>query len=89
MFDVLKREKAEQANRRIIAKQVEPFFSSLLVLACAFMSVLLFGSGAILGGAAFLAPVIIAAFVYWDDGRAPSAGTPDTPENGPGDRFGV
>jgi len=78
MFDLQKKEQADRLGARIIAKQIEPFFSGLLVLGSAFMAIMLFGAVIFLGCLVFLLPVAIAAFAYWDDGKpAPDAdGTP-------------
>ncbi|GEM_PF-1128151 len=69
MFDIQKKEQADRLGARVIAKQIEPFFSGLLVLGSAFMAIMLFGAGSFLGGSVFLLPVAIAAFAYWDDGK--------------------
>jgi hypothetical protein len=90
MFDVQKQEQSNKISARVIAKQVEPFFSGMLVLGSAFMSILLFGTGSYLGGIVFLLPVAIAVFVYWNDGKShQEVSAPDTPENEPRDRFGA
>lgn len=82
MFDIQKKEQADRLSARVIAKQIEPIFSGLLVLGSAFMAIMLFGAGSFIGGAVFLLPVAIAAFAYWDDGKpAPEA------EGKPGDRY--
>ena len=82
MFDLQKKEQADRLGARIIAKQIEPFFSGLLVLGSAFMAIMLFGAGSFLGGLVFLLPVAIAAFAYWDDGK-PATGAGGTPGNNP------
>ena len=90
MFDLQKKDKAERVGARVIAKQVEPFFSGMLVLGSAFIAVMLFGAGSILGGLVFVFPVAIAAFAYWDDGKPdPADELPDTPQNEPRDRYGA
>lgn len=82
MFDIQKKEQADRLSARVIAKQIEPIFSGLLVLGSAFMAIMLFGAGSFIGGAVFLLPVAIAAFAYWDDGKpAPEV------ESKPGDRY--
>jgi hypothetical protein len=82
MFDLQKKEQADRIDARIIAKQIEPFFSGMLVLGSAFMAIMLFGAGSILGGLVFLLPVAIAAFAYWDDGK-PDPELSDVPGNKP------
>ncbi|MEE2760424.1 MAG: hypothetical protein VYE18_03160 [Pseudomonadota bacterium] len=90
MFDLQKKEKAARVGTRVIAKQIEPFFSGMLVLGSAFMAIMLFGTGSILGGLIFLFPVAIAAFAYWEDSK-PNRGDkfPDTSQNDPRDRYGA
>lgn len=82
MFDLQKKEQADRIGARVIAKQIEPFFSGMLVLGSAFMAIMLFGAGSYLGGLVFLLPVAIAAFAYWDDGK-PAPEASDRPGNKP------
>jgi hypothetical protein len=82
MFDIQKKEQEDRLESRVIAKQIEPFFSGILVLGSAFMAIMLFGAGSFLGGLVFLLPVAIAAFAYWDDGK-PAPGAGGTPGNNP------
>ena len=90
MFDLQKKEKTDRVGARIIAKQIEPFFSGMLVLGSAFIAIMLFGAGSVLGGLIFLFPVAIAAFAYWDNGKAdPEDEFPDTPQNEPRDSCGA
>ena len=88
MFELQKKEQADRISARYIAKQVEPFFSGILVLGSAFMAIMLFGAGSILGGLLFLLPVAIAAFAYWDGGKSGSKGSaPKRQANEPKNRY--
>ncbi len=72
MFDLQKKSHFYRMQLRNVDRQVEPFFSSVLVCVSTFMSVLLFGAGSIFGGIVFLIPLIAAALVYWDEVLTPS-----------------
>ena len=73
MFDLQKKSNFHRMKLRNIDREVEPFFSTMLLGICAFMAVILVGVGSIVGGLLFLVPIAIAAHVYWDDWRAPAA----------------
>ena len=75
MFDLQKKEQSERLGVRVIAKQIEPFFSGILVLGSAFIAIMLFGTGSFFGGLVFLLPVAIAAFAYWEDGKSGPKGS--------------
>ncbi len=70
MFDLQKKSSFYRMKLRNIDREVEPFFSTMLLLVCAFMAVVLLGAGSIFGGLLFLAPLAVAAHVYWDEWRA-------------------
>lgn len=72
MFDLQKKSNFYRMRLRNVDREVEPFFSALLVILSCFMSVLLFGAGSFFGGILFLLPLAITAFIYWDDVLAPS-----------------
>ena len=67
MFDLQKKSNFYRMRLRNVDREVEPFFSALLVILSCFMSVLLFGAGSIFGGVIFLLPLIVSLFIYWDD----------------------
>ena len=70
MFDLQKKNAFYRLKLRNIDREVEPVFSTALLIACAFMAVVLIGAGSIFGGILFLAPLVIAAHAYWDDWRS-------------------
>jgi hypothetical protein len=72
MFDLQKKDKFNRLRLRNVEREVEPFFSALLVIVSSFMSVLLFGAGSFFGGVVFLFPLLVSAFIYWDDILAPT-----------------
>lgn len=72
MFDLQKKSNFYRMRLRNVEREVEPFFSTLLVMVSAFMSVILFGAGSIFGGIVFLFPPALAALIYWDELLAPS-----------------
>ena len=67
MFDLQKKSNFYRMRLRNVDREVEPFFSGLLVVLSCFMSVLLFGAGSFFGGLLFLLPLAVTAFIYWDD----------------------
>jgi hypothetical protein len=70
MFDLQKKSNFYKMKLRNIDREVEPVFSTLLLVVCAFMAVILIGAGSIFGGLLFLVPLAIAAHAYWDSHRA-------------------
>jgi hypothetical protein len=66
MFDLQKTSNFYRLRLRNVEREVEPFFSTLLVMVSVFMSVILFGAGSLFGGILFLLPLIVAALIYWD-----------------------
>jgi hypothetical protein len=70
MFDLQKKSNFYKMRLRNIDREVEPVFSTLLVIACTFMAVILIGAGSIVGGLLFLVPLVVAGHAYWDDWRA-------------------
>lgn len=72
MFDLQKQSNFYRMRLRNVDREVEPFFSALLVAMSCFMSVLLFGAGSIFGGIVFLFPLVVSAVVYWDEIFMPS-----------------
>jgi len=70
MFDLQKKSSFYRLKLRNIDREVEPFFSTALLIACAFMAVILIGAGSIFGGILFLAPLAVAVHAYWDEWRA-------------------
>lgn len=71
MFDLQKKSNFHRMRLRNVEREVEPFFSAVLVLLSSFMSVLLFGAGSVLGGIVFLLPLAVSGFIYWDEFLAP------------------
>jgi len=71
MFDLQKKSNFHRMRLRNVDREVEPFFSTLLVIMSCFMSVLLFGAGSFFGGIVFLLPLAVMAFLYWDEVLAP------------------
>lgn len=72
MFDLQKKSNFYRMRLRNVDREVEPFFSALLVILSCFMSVLLFGAGSFFGGILFLLPLIVSALIHWDDILAPA-----------------
>jgi len=72
MFDLQKKSNFYRMRLRNVDREVEPFFSILLVILSCFMSVLLFGAGSLFGGILFLLPLVVSALIYWDDVLAPT-----------------
>ena len=72
MFDLQKKSNFYRMRLRNVDREVEPFFSALLVIVSCFMSVLLFGAGSLIGGILFLLPLLVSALIYWDDILAPA-----------------
>ena len=72
MFDLQKKSNFQRMKLRNVDREVEPFFSTLLVVISCFMSVILFGAGSPFGGVLFLLPLAVSALVYWDDVLTPS-----------------
>ena len=72
MFDLQKKNNFHRMKLRNIDREVEPFFSTLLLVISCFMSVILFGAGSLIGGVLFLLPLAVSALVYWDDVLTPS-----------------
>ena len=72
MFDLQKKSNFYRMRLRNVDREVEPFFSALLVILSCFMSVLLFGAGSFFGGILFLLPLMVLALLYWDDVLAPT-----------------
>ena len=72
MFDLQKQSNFHRMKLRNVEREVEPFFSTLLVLISSFMSVILFGAGSIFGGIVFLIPLVVSALVFWDEILTPS-----------------
>ena len=75
MFDLQKKSSFYRMKLRNIDREVEPVFSTALLVACGFMAVILIGAGSpgsIAGGILFLAPLVIAGHAYWEDWRAAS-----------------
>jgi hypothetical protein len=72
MFDLQKKSNFYRMRLRNVDREVEPFFSALLVILSCFMSVLLFGAGSFFGGILFLLPLMVSALIYWDDVLAPT-----------------
>lgn len=72
MFDLQKKTHFHRLRFRNIDREIEPFFSILLIGVCGFMSVMLFGAGSFVGGLLFLAPVAVALHAYWEEARQPS-----------------
>jgi hypothetical protein len=70
MFDLQKKSNFDKMRLRNIDRQVEPVFSTLLLVVCAFMAAILIGAGSIFGGILFLIPLAVAAHAYWDARRA-------------------
>lgn len=67
MFDLQKKSNFYRMRLRNVDREVEPFFSALLVILSCFMSVLLFGAGSFFGGVLFLLPLLVSLFIYWDE----------------------
>ena len=72
MFDLQKKSNFQRMKMRNVDREVEPFFSTMLVLISCFMSLMLFGAGSFFGGIVFLLPLVVSALVYWDDVLTPS-----------------
>lgn len=72
MFDLQKKNNFYRMRLRNVDREVEPFFSAFLVILSCFMSVLMFGAGSFFGGILFLLPLMVSAFIYWDDILAPA-----------------
>ena len=69
MFDLQKKAPFLKMKLRNVDREVEPFFSAFLVVACTIMAILLFGAKSWFGGVLFLVPLGVSLFSYWDDFR--------------------